>query len=169
MVAPEHVLDAVQRIEDRGQQAFLEGCQLVHQQVVAPLENEIAQGQELLIVDAAVFQAGSVLRPAQGQERPAAFPGIFDERSRGAVTPDRVQRVDLQWGDIKLKMRLQLGDHQPHQGVHRNQPAGLETHFDNRAPLRKAQLHHLLVEAQLGRTLIFDQHFYRQAGVFAVF
>ncbi len=89
------MLDAVQCIEDRGQQTFLKVLKLVQQQLQAGFFDRFTQRQELLIGDTAIFQGGGILRPAQGQEWAGCLPGVFDKRGRCAVAPQRVQRVDL--------------------------------------------------------------------------
>ena len=151
-VAQEHVLHAVEAVEDARQHAFLEPIQPAEEDALPRLEDRIAQAEELLVGDAAVFQRVGVLRPAQRQEWPGVLPGILDQRGRRGVVPGRVQRVDLQRQEVQAHALPDLGQDGLRDGVHRIGETGRELHLEDRAPLPSLQLQPLLADRQTRRS-----------------
>ena len=66
-VMEEHVLDAVEIVEDAGQHALTKVGHQVAEDADALVENHGTQTDELVVADAVFLQGGRILRPAQGQ------------------------------------------------------------------------------------------------------
>jgi hypothetical protein len=127
------LLHAVQVVENGGQHALFEIVQEVEQDAFARFENVGAQGDELFVGDAAVFETGRILRPAQRQERARRFPGLFDERLGRSILPERMQRVDLQRQEVQAH-GVCRGQDGARQRMDVHQHTGFEADFEDRAP-----------------------------------
>ena len=73
-VVIEHVLDAVEVVENARQHAFLKLSEQVEKDSLATLEDQVAQRDELVVTDAIFLESRRVLRPAEGQVRANVFP-----------------------------------------------------------------------------------------------
>ncbi len=149
-VAEEHMLDAVERVEDAGQHALVKAVDLVHEHVFAQPVDVLAQGQELLVVDAAVLEGGGVLRPADGREGAAIFPHLADEVARRAIGPGRGQGVDLQREGVEADVRAVLDQDDLRHSLDRQDHVDLERHLEQRAPLAQLQVERLLADRDAG-------------------
>ena len=76
-ILPEHMLDAIERIEHTGQHTFFVSIQLGHENPFALVVDAITQIQELGIINKALFQCSGILRPAQGQKSALVLPDVF--------------------------------------------------------------------------------------------
>ncbi len=149
-VAEEHVLDAVEGVEDAGQDALVEAVDLVHEHVLAQPVDVLAQGQELLVVDAAVFEGGGVLRPADGREGAAIFPHLADEVARCAVGPGRGQGVNLQRENVEADFGAVLHQDDLRHSLDGQDHVDLERQLEQGTPLADLQVERLLADRYLG-------------------
>ncbi len=136
----EHVLNAVEVIENTGEHAFLEAIQQMKKDLFAPLEDQVTQGKELVVADTAIFQPGGILGPAQGKVGTDLLPQIFRKSWRGCVMGKGVQGVNLQRQGVQAHNAIQAGENCPRNGVNTEEHPRLEFDFDNITPLTQAQL-----------------------------
>src|SRR5215510_12068334 len=61
-----HMLDAVKAIKDTRQNTFTKVLHQIEKDLLAPLEDHLAQIQKLLVCDTAFLKARRILRPAKG-------------------------------------------------------------------------------------------------------
>ena len=82
-IVEEHMLHPIEVIENAGKHAFMKIIHQVLKDLNATIENGLAQIQELIIINATVFEAGSILGPTQGEIGTHFLPELLGE-SHGA-------------------------------------------------------------------------------------
>src|SRR5690349_23005427 len=78
-VMKEHMLDAIQVIEDRGKHALPEIIHQVVENLDPSFEDGLAEIKELIISNATILQPGRILGPAEREIRPHIFPQLLRE------------------------------------------------------------------------------------------
>ena len=158
----EHVLDAVEVVEDAGQHAFLELIEQVEKNLHPPVEDGIAQCKELLVGDATLFESRRILRPAQRQVRADLRPQRFREGGRGGVMPGRVQGMDLQGQGVDAHRAPQFSQDEAGDGVDVEERPSLELQFNDVAPLPQFQFDFLIADDETRARRIERLHRHRQ-------
>ena len=118
---PQHVLNAVEAVEDDAQHALAVVIQMVPEDALTRLENIFTQGQELRVVEPVFFEGGGVLRPAQRKVAAGSVPGIPDKAARRGVAPHGVQRMNLQRQEVESRFGQSLSDDNAGNSMYRDE------------------------------------------------
>src|SRR4249920_3826882 len=94
-VMEEHMLHAVEVVENTGQYTFAEIVHEIVKDLDPSFEDHLAQVKELLVGDALLFETRGILRPTQRQVGTDILPEFFGKGIRCCVVPGGMQRMDL--------------------------------------------------------------------------